>query len=1257
MVSFFVIALVIPNLILISTNPDDITFVEPSEPKLIISSSQAATRAISNQPSQPRGVGTLGFTENSTGLPASGDYNFVAYSDINNDNEIDIAFGGEDWDVQNTVGIYAYTGNGGDSWSAASTGLWTGNSWGGLAMGDADGDGYIELYATDEDWGTDNNSGVKVWEYRNGAWTDSSVHVSSPDPSGRPCNVILTNVTGDAKLDLVVYRLSGVKYFENQGGNPITWQERSSGLPTSNWYTTGAVEDMNKDGLKDIVCCRNDAEYLYLQSTSGNLWQQPSGGISIPGYMTGVAIADVNVDSHNDIIFGTSTPSNGWGIKVLLGDSGGVTGTSFNWVNGNTGLPTIDRYGQIQVVDIDLDGDLDIIGPCATNSNGMEIYLGNGTESPGNNIGWTQATNVNLTTSGNWYSANCVDINSDGSLDILGASWGDGIKVWLNNLSLDMTPPAPVTDLTITEVTTNSIAVNWSAPADNGTDASSGPVQEYDIRYGSTQITTANWASAIKCTGEPTPGLPGTTQEFNLTGLSPGARYYIGLKSADEQPNWSLLSNIVSSTTLGEIDTTLPGQITDLKTANVTHNSVNITWSAPADNGTDITSGPVIGYEIRYSSAEITNVTWQFATISTNQITPSMPGAKEEYEVTGLHPETNYYFAVKARDERPNWGWISNSPNATTLSEPDITPPGAITDLKAQDPTETTIDLTWTASGDDGLVGTATYYDIRYSTATITDLTWPSASQCSNEPVAQSAGNAELFQITGLTPDTTYYFAIKVGDENPLWSGLSNIASGKTLAELDSISPARIDDLVVTETTQTTITLEWSAPGDDGSVGTASAYDIRYASIEINDATWADAISISDPPIPKQPGELETFIVTGLEPDTTYYFAIKVADEVPNWSPVSNSPYGITLKLIEPELTIIFTPEEISIESQATIELDIKVLSKLQLEQISEASIELSTDHTNLKITPALGQTNQEGVLTVYLTAPYVEHTLEIPLYINISKLGYRSNNSQIMVTVQPQDQQKGEFNLLITDERITLSKDEIIAGDIITIYANITNSGIYESTGFIVTFFVDHKQSGSYEQVTGLQKDEYLNVEYFWVAVEGSHEIQVELTPFDYEFETDKMDNNAVKNITVIEQAKSNNEDKDESQNWTLIYFGLLIIVIIILMVIIFVVGAFRNRSQEATDTREDLVGENLQETPEDIEQQEEPTTSDEDGIEPEPQPESGTIDSQEAPSSEQVREEDGLNPESEAEPISGTEEHTPRTDESVSQSKDDDI
>jgi hypothetical protein len=109
------------------------------------------------------------------------------------------------------------------------------------------------------------------------------------------------------------------------------------------------------------------------------------------------------------------------------------------------------------------------------------------------------------------------------------------------------------------------------------------------------------------------------------------------------------------------------------------------------------------------------------------------------------------------------------------------------------------IALTWTAPGDDGTVGRASQYDIRYATSNIsgTDTTtwWNQATQCTGEPVPQTAGTAEAFTVTGLQPSRTYYFVIKTADEVPNWSGFSNVAVRTTAAAPDTIPPAAIRNL------------------------------------------------------------------------------------------------------------------------------------------------------------------------------------------------------------------------------------------------------------------------------------------------------------------------------------------------------------------------------------------------------------------------------------------------------------------------------
>ena len=114
----------------------------------------------------------------------------------------------------------------------------------------------------------------------------------------------------------------------------------------------------------------------------------------------------------------------------------------------------------------------------------------------------------------------------------------------------------------------------------------------------------------------------------------------------------------------------------------------------------------------------------------------------------------------------------------------------------------------------------------------------------------------------------------------------------------DTTSPAAVTDLATSNPSSNSVTLTWTAPGDDEDTGTATEYDIRCFTFEITEANWDSTIKCQGEPVPQEAGKTETFTVTGLSPDTTYYFALKTADEIPNWSVISNSPAGTTTETV-----------------------------------------------------------------------------------------------------------------------------------------------------------------------------------------------------------------------------------------------------------------------------------------------------------------------------------------------------------------------
>jgi hypothetical protein len=104
------------------------------------------------------------------------------------------------------------------------------------------------------------------------------------------------------------------------------------------------------------------------------------------------------------------------------------------------------------------------------------------------------------------------------------------------------------------------------------------------------------------------------------------------------------------------------------------------------------------------------------------------------------------------------------------------------------------------------------------------------------------------------------------------------------------------------------VSLTWTAPGDDGNSGTASSYEVRYSPNPVTADTsswWASATSVGTLPAPRRAGSRESFVVVGLAPASTYYFALRSKDEVPNVSGTSN----IAVKQTTSGAVTLATPE------------------------------------------------------------------------------------------------------------------------------------------------------------------------------------------------------------------------------------------------------------------------------------------------------------------------------------------------------------
>ncbi len=184
---------------------------------------------------------------------------------------------------------------------------------------------------------------------------------------------------------------------------------------------------------------------------------------------------------------------------------------------------------------------------------------------------------------------------------------------------------------------------------------------------------------------------------------------------------------------------------------------------------------------------------------------------------------------------------------------------------------------------------------------------------CSLESNGGLVENNQVDQVN-MTIDAT---RVDAGEHTGYLSVTSNdlenseIVVPLTLNVTDNVAPGAVDDFEAVNTASTFATFTWTASGDNDDQGVAEEYEIRYLKESITEANWSSAVAVKDSlPVPLTPGTLQSVRITDLQPNSIYYFALKVRDEVDQYSPLSN-----VVKIETPDFVnaILYFPfEEIS---------------------------------------------------------------------------------------------------------------------------------------------------------------------------------------------------------------------------------------------------------------------------------------------------------------------------------------------------------
>jgi subtilisin family serine protease len=599
------------------------------------------------------------------------------------------------------------------TYQATSVGSWPEA----VAIGDVTGDGLEDVVMTTSYYfDAANDFHLFVFaQAPDGSLLTPVSYLTAGGYSTRPASVVIADITGDGRADVVVGDNDvGVEVFPqlpsgvlgtstltastnsdkiragdfNRDGRPdiagIGWGTTTADVflnnghggldaplhyaATNAGYEDLEVGDVTGDGLDDLVVMSGQS----WEPNFGVVAQLPGGGFAPQVYYSvgvsggvgrthGSGIGGLNGDGRNHVVssYGGNSPTSF--IAVFTQTAGGALGTPVSYASYDIPEP-------VDVADVDGDGRSDVV-TLHGGWNKACVYR----QRPDGTLAAEERYSIPYASHYNPHGLALGDVNSDGSTDIALADYNHGLVVLRNGGVVPPPPPVsvPGTPVLTTTGGNHSITLSWTAPAANGS-----PITAYNIYRGVPNGAALPFLTSV-----------GNVTTFTDTSPANGTSYTYqvsAVNGAGEGPrsNRSAATAASAPSAPGLVSATASGQ------------SVDLTWTAPADDG----GSAVTGYRIYRSTtrgAEVPVATTGTGTSFTD--TSTAYGSTYYYEVT----------AVNAVGESARSNELS-----VTLVAPDSTPPSTPGNVHVGATGTAQLILDWSASADNvGVTGYQVYRD------------------------------------------------------------------------------------------------------------------------------------------------------------------------------------------------------------------------------------------------------------------------------------------------------------------------------------------------------------------------------------------------------------------------------------------------------------------------------------------------------------------------------------------------------------------
>jgi len=365
------------------------------------------------------GFSTLPDSEDSN-VASVDDGNFVAAGDFDGDGDLDLA-------TTSRLGDVAWHENDGTGNFVASNVIATIDQPEQLVVADIDGDGAQDIVVANYGTGLPND----IIQFLNDGSGNFSA-VSLPDSGDGIFSIDVGDVDGDGDLDIAAagYTSDNVVWWEQDNVNGWTLNT----VATTDGPYSVDIADINGDGSQDILIASFRAD---------NIQVRYSDGLADPNFLSSnvhplnaafeAIAADVDNDGDQDIVFAN------WGTSERLG-----------WLeNSGASIPVFTEHlidsgpwgtiYQITNADLNADGNMDLVISDGQIFGQVVQYLGDGT-------GNFSKTVIDDATSAE--SNVVVDIDADGDLDIIHSNEGDGfIRAVTNEDTAVFLDPIVVSDV------------------------------------------------------------------------------------------------------------------------------------------------------------------------------------------------------------------------------------------------------------------------------------------------------------------------------------------------------------------------------------------------------------------------------------------------------------------------------------------------------------------------------------------------------------------------------------------------------------------------------------------------------------------------------------------------------------------------------------------------------------------------------------------------------------------------------------------